>query len=121
MRLVILSVALALVGAAVSMAAPPRMQIVLAAHRALACDDCHGVAEPTAAPPETACARCHGTNGRRYRGHDGEYVDDGKKIVANMHQSHIGPVECFRCHANHRPPPESLFCNTCHHFAVTAK
>jgi hypothetical protein len=115
---------LALFVATAASGAPPEakdVKIVLAAHRQLSCNDCHGVAQPTAAPPETVCARCHGVNGQSYKGRKADYIDEGRTITADMHQSHLGPVECFRCHANHRPPPEPLFCNTCHQFAVTAK
>lgn len=77
------------------------------------CDSCHG-ALPAEGKPQrpntTRCLSCHG----------GSYEALAKKTSAlgamNPHKSHVGKLDCDRCHGVHKPFEYS--CNSCHSFGV---
>ncbi len=62
----------------------------------VACKDCHGVEKPKDAPLQKACLDCHGPYEK--------VAQRTRKLPVNPHDSHMGPVDCLKCHAVHEQP-----------------
>lgn len=70
----------------------------------LQCADCHQVEKPVAAASVQACLACHG---------DYEKVAQlTKALHANPHDSHLGRMQCLKCHRVHAP--SEFVCIECH-------
>lgn len=73
------------------------------ASEGLQCADCHKTSKPSAAAPVEACLDCHG-------GYDG--VAKLIKGEHNPHDSHLGRMQCLKCHRVHGP--SEFICLQCH-------
>ena len=73
----------------------------------VACKDCHGVDKPKEEPTSKPCLDCHGPYSK--------VAQRTKKMHANPHDSHMGPLACLKCHGVHEPmEPEQIPCMECH-------
>ena len=70
----------------------------------LACADCHKTQKPSGAPSVEACLECHG-------GYD-EVAKLTRSLHANPHDSHLGKLQCLKCHRVHTP--SEIVCIACH-------
>lgn len=72
------------------------------------CKDCHGVEKPKEEPSSSnACLDCHGPYSK--------IAQRTRKLHANPHDSHMGPLDCLKCHGVHEPmEPEQIPCMECH-------
>ena len=71
------------------------------------CKDCHKVEKPKDAPSSKACLDCHGPYEK--------IAQRTKKLHANPHDSHLGPMDCQKCHGVHEPiEQEKIPCMECH-------
>lgn len=73
------------------------------ASEGLTCADCHKTAKPSAAAAVEACLDCHGGY---------EAVAKLGKGEHNPHDSHLGRMQCLKCHRVHRP--SEIVCLECH-------
>jgi fumarate reductase flavoprotein subunit len=63
------------------------------------CKDCHLIEKPTSGKPQSkACLDCHGPYEK--------VAKRTQKLPVNPHASHMGPVECLKCHSIHDLPDE---------------
>lgn len=74
------------------------------ASEGISCADCHKTAKPTSAATEAACMECHGTYEK--------VAALTKKLHGNPHDSHLGPMDCTKCHGIHKPTV--IPCLDCH-------
>jgi len=74
------------------------------AKEALACADCHKTDKPVAAAAVEVCLDCHG-------GYD-KVAELTKAMHANPHDSHLGKMQCLKCHRVHRS--SEIACLECH-------
>jgi len=71
------------------------------------CKDCHGVEKPKEEPTSKACVDCHGPYSK--------LAQRTRKLHANPHDSHMGPLDCLKCHGVHEPMEvEKIPCMECH-------
>ena len=71
------------------------------------CIDCHGVEKPKEEPTSKACLDCHGPYSK--------IAERTRKLQANPHDSHMGPLDCLKCHGVHEPLElEQIPCMECH-------
>lgn len=68
------------------------------------CVDCHKVDKPVAEASVTACLECHGDYAK--------VAELTKSLHANPHDSHLGRMQCLKCHKVHRP--SEIVCIECH-------
>jgi fumarate reductase flavoprotein subunit len=74
------------------------------AGRGLACVNCHQTASPTHAASEKICQSCHGDSSK--------VAFLTQSLQANPHDSHLGPMECTKCHKEHKE--SEIVCLECH-------
>ena len=71
------------------------------------CDGCHKENPPSKPAPTSVCTDCHG-----------DYAKIAEKTQnvkpQNPHESHLGDVECEKCHHLHKPSVN--YCGSCHNF-----
>ncbi len=67
------------------------------------CNDCHGVKKPVESPDSQKCIECHSDYKKSAR---------TDMTLANMHDSHMGDLDCMLCHHVHKKSEN--FCSTCH-------
>lgn len=72
--------------------------------RGLVCADCHQASSPAKAASEKACITCHGD----YQ----KVAALTRALHANPHDSHLGPMDCTKCHKEHRA--SEISCLECH-------
>jgi len=75
--------------------------------RGLACNACHGEAQPKAPAPATACLACHQSIEA--------VAERTKDFEKNPHQNHIteaSDLECTQCHQGHKA--DTPLCHQCH-------
>ena len=73
----------------------------------VSCKDCHKVEKPKDAPSYKMCLECHGPYEK--------VAQRTKKLHANPHDSHLGPMDCLKCHGVHEPIElEKIPCMECH-------
>lgn len=70
----------------------------------LQCADCHQVEKPVAAASVQACLDCHGGYDKVAQRTKGQHV--------NPHDSHLGRMDCLKCHRVHGP--SEFVCLQCH-------
>ena len=71
------------------------------------CADCHKVEKPKDAPSYKTCLECHGPYEK--------LAQRTKKLPANPHDSHLGPLSCLDCHGVHEPmEKDKIPCMECH-------
>lgn len=72
------------------------------------CKDCHTVDKPKDGPSSSkTCLACHGPYEK--------IAQRTKKLHANPHDSHLGPMDCLQCHGVHEPiEAEKIPCMECH-------
>lgn len=75
--------------------------------RGIACDACHGAVVPPVAPPTEKCFSCHGSH---------EALASKTAGHPNPHKSHLGELDCDKCHKEHGK--SVFFCNKCHVFTM---
>ncbi|SKA67540.1 cytochrome c3 family protein [Desulfobaculum bizertense] len=72
------------------------------------CELCHGAVNPTKAPDDRNCLKCHGTR------------EQVAQLTADLdHNPHNSPhygidAPCTTCHKEHQE--STVYCNTCHPF-----
>lgn len=90
-------------------------EVVAASHReqgihhqeGVQCKDCHGVEKPKKEADSKGCLECHGPYSK--------VAQRTQKLPANPHDSHMGPLDCLKCHGVHEPmEPEQIPCMECH-------
>jgi fumarate reductase flavoprotein subunit len=62
----------------------------------VSCKDCHKVEQPKEPPASTACLECHGPYEK--------VAQRTRALHVNPHDSHMGPVDCLKCHSVHDQP-----------------
>ena len=74
----------------------------------IACKECHTIEKPKDPPPSyKPCLACHGPYEK--------IAQRTKKLPGNPHDSHLGPMDCLKCHGVHEPmEPEKIPCMECH-------
>lgn len=98
---------LAVLGAGISL---PAAQVLGAtikgkhASEGLSCADCHKTDKPAAAAGVEVCLDCHG-------GYD-KVAALTKGMHNNPHDSHLGRMQCLKCHRVHAP--SEILCLECH-------
>jgi len=70
------------------------------------CSDCHKGSPPKQDVPITVCLGCHGDYGK--------VAAKTNQLDPNPHDSHLGEIECGKCHHAHKASVN--FCNECHQF-----
>lgn len=73
--------------------------------RGMQCTSCHTEMPPKAVPT-SQCLSCHGSYEK--------LADATDKGDINPHESHLGDIDCDRCHKGHGQPV--LACAQCHQF-----
>lgn len=70
------------------------------------CESCHaaGQGSPVA---KDQCLACHGSYAK--------VAEKTDALDINPHDSHLGPIDCSKCHMGHKPPV--VECNRCHDFS----
>ena len=68
------------------------------------CSGCHQEDPPKQKVPMAACLGCHGDYAK--------VAAKTSKITPNPHDSHLGEIECEKCHHSHKPSVNA--CNACH-------
>jgi hypothetical protein len=66
--------------------------------------------------PQSFCLKCHGSYPVlvALTANSTAFLDpDGKAI--NPHDTHVGQVECYKCHLIHDVSPGIKYCYSCHH------
>uniref|UniRef100_UPI004028465F cytochrome c3 family protein n=1 Tax=Mesosutterella multiformis TaxID=2259133 RepID=UPI004028465F len=75
------------------------------------CESCHG-SDQAAKGPRTVkketCLACHG-------GTYAKLAEKTDSLEVNPHDSHLGEIECTKCHRGHQKPV--LECARCHDFS----
>ena len=74
------------------------------ASEGLKCVDCHLVDKPVAEASVNVCLECHG-------GFE-KVAELTKSLHGNPHDSHLGKMQCLKCHRIHRP--SEIICLECH-------
>jgi DnaJ-class molecular chaperone len=74
------------------------------ASEGITCKDCHKTSTPTTAATEQSCMECHGTYDK--------IAALTKHLHGNPHNSHLGQMECNKCHGIHKPTV--IPCLDCH-------
>jgi hypothetical protein len=74
------------------------------ASEGLQCVDCHKVDKPVAAASVELCLECHGSYEK--------VAALTKSLHANPHDSHLGKMQCLKCHRVHSP--SEILCVECH-------
>ncbi len=74
------------------------------------CQGCHGEGMPKngAAVTKGQCLACHG-------GSYEKLAEKTDNLEINPHDSHLGTIECTKCHRGHQKPV--LECARCHDFS----
>jgi Cytochrome c3 len=67
------------------------------------CSGCHREDPPKQRVPMAVCLGCHGDYSK--------VVAKTSKINPNPHDSHLGEIECEKCHHSHKPSVNA--CNAC--------
>lgn len=90
------------------------------AGKQLGCADCHQADAPEKAPTTENCLQCHGPLEKLIEATAPKAVDPAvPESHANPHKSHLGPLDCTKCHRTHSP---SVFaCAECHNFDMVPK
>lgn len=70
------------------------------------CESCHPGGKPGPVPKEQ-CLSCHGSYAK--------VAEQTDKLDINPHDSHLGQIECVKCHKGHQPAV--LECSRCHDFS----
>ena len=73
-------------------------------YRGMDCSGCHRESLPKQNVPMAACLGCH----EDYR----KVAAKTDKLDPNPHDSHLGEIECGKCHHAHKLSVN--FCNECH-------
>ena len=68
------------------------------------CSACHKENPPGSIVPMSVCLGCHGD----YR----KVAAKTNKLDPNPHDSHLGEVDCEKCHHSHKA--SVIICNSCH-------
>jgi len=71
--------------------------------RGVSCEQCHGVAMPSAPAKAKSCMKCHNY---------GDLAKKSAKLNPNPHDSHAGELRCTLCHREHSQ--SVVHCKTCH-------
>jgi hypothetical protein len=66
--------------------------------KGVTCKDCHLVEKPNQKPSSKACLDCHGSYDK--------VAKLTSKLHANPHDSHLGPIDCLKCHSIHDLPEQ---------------
>ncbi len=75
-------------------------------NRGTDCSGCHMESPPKQDVPRAVCLGCHGDYPK--------VADKTNKLDPNPHDSHLGEVDCGKCHHAHKA--SANFCNECHQF-----
>jgi fumarate reductase flavoprotein subunit len=75
--------------------------------RGLACDACHGEAQPATPAPAKACLTCHESLEAV-----AERTKDFERNPHNNHLTEASDVECTQCHHGHKT--DTPVCHQCH-------
>jgi fumarate reductase flavoprotein subunit len=75
-------------------------------NRGTDCSGCHRESPVKQDVPMAVCLGCHGD----YR----KVAAKTNKLDPNPHDSHLGEVDCAKCHHAHKPSVNA--CNECHQF-----
>jgi len=70
------------------------------------CSGCHKESPPKQDAPMAVCLGCHGDYPK--------VAAKTNKLDPNPHDSHLGEIECGKCHHAHKGSVN--FCNECHQF-----
>ena len=70
------------------------------------CESCHLGGKPGPVAKEQ-CLACHGSYAK--------VAEQTDKLDINPHDSHLGQIECTKCHKGHKAPV--VECNRCHDFS----
>jgi nitrate/TMAO reductase-like tetraheme cytochrome c subunit len=70
----------------------------------VSCTDCHGEKRPAESPDNQKCIPCHSD----YK----KGIVRTDKSLPNMHDSHMGDLDCMLCHHVHTKSEN--FCSQCH-------
>ncbi len=62
----------------------------------VSCKACHLVDKPDKKPSSKECLDCHGSYDK--------VAKRTSKLHANPHDSHLGPIDCLKCHSVHDLP-----------------
>ena len=76
--------------------------------RGLKCESCHADAAHPAPVKKEKCLSCHG-------GSYEKLAEQTDSLEINPHDSHLGKIECTKCHRGHKPAV--LECARCHDFS----
>lgn len=74
--------------------------------RGAKCESCHAGGNPGPVPKEQ-CLACHGSYAK--------VAEKTDKLDINPHDSHLGQIDCSKCHKGHKPAV--VECNRCHDFS----
>jgi hypothetical protein len=70
------------------------------------CEGCHKEGQPKRYVPTSLCLQCHGDHSK--------LVEKTEKLSANPHDSHLGEIDCNKCHNAHKQSED--YCGSCHNF-----
>jgi hypothetical protein len=73
-------------------------------NRGMDCSGCHKESPPKQDVPMAVCLGCHGDYGK--------VAAKTNEIDPNPHDSHLGGIDCGKCHHAHKPSVN--VCNECH-------
>ena len=76
--------------------------------RGMHCSGCHEESPANQDVPMAVCLGCHGD----YR----KVAAETDKLDPNPHDSHLGEIDCGKCHHAHKASVNA--CNECHQFDV---
>jgi fumarate reductase flavoprotein subunit len=74
--------------------------------RGTECSGCHKESPPVRDGPMPVCLGCHGDYWK--------VAAQTNKLDPNPHDSHLGEIDCGKCHHAHKASVN--FCNECHQF-----
>ena len=72
----------------------------------IGCEGCHKEAPPKKNVPTSVCLQCHGDNSK--------LAEKTEKLSPNPHDSHLGEIDCDKCHHSHKQSGD--YCGSCHSF-----
>lgn len=76
------------------------------------CAACHGEqGAPQGDVPSATCLTCHGD--------EEKLAMKTAAVRPNPHDSHLGAVECTKCHRGHKSPEDA--CGKCHNFGFNLR
>ena len=76
----------------------------------IVCAGCHQENPPSKPAPTATCFQCHGDYPK--------LAERTQKLPENPHESHLGDLDCDKCHHAHKSSTD--YCAECHSFGFKA-